>query len=261
MTAGERAVSAVLKAMESEANNQPTPCVPCAATAAVRQEVPAVEPGQRSAQYLRLLENMLKVLENRNSEPENDLRRILTTLLAVEQAARLRAQLMATPTGGYYTDKKTGKRTPVMEGVSITLDVMVVKRGGKYEIVVASNKGPGELPENVAYRDAEGTLRTVIGGYPIVYPPPRDPGTVPAEGDTGLHAEQRGMRWADSQDDVEGIVSHTPTRPCCEGCTRAIQDQGDRKLDSVAHIRGLSKSKDESIQCSVPCPWCGSPTV
>jgi RHS repeat-associated protein len=137
-------------------------------------------------------------------------------------AAQLREQLENTPTGRFREDG-----TPIMAHENMTMAVLVVQRNGKYEIVVTSSTGPGGIPPAV-----QGT----IGEHPVVYPParsgdtPRYDRTSPRTGeaqDAGLHAEQRGMRWADSDDSVTSVASVTPTRRCCDGCEAAIAARGD----------------------------------
>ena len=43
------------------------------------------------------------------------------------------------------------------------------------------------------------------------------------EDSTHRHAEQRGLRSVDCDPDAKGVAYVAPTRPCCEGCSSAIQ--------------------------------------
>jgi RHS repeat-associated protein len=146
---------------------------------------------------------------------------------ATALAARLRQALDTTETGRLRPDG-----TPIMAHDNMTLAVLVVREGGEYRIVVASSTSPNAIPPSI---------RALIGDHPVVNPPRRRPdeprfyreGRQGNMEDTGRHAEQRGLRWADSQDGVEGVGSIHPTRPCCPGCTSAIQARGDPNLDSV----------------------------
>jgi hypothetical protein len=76
----------------------------------------------------------------------------------------------------------------------------------------------------------------------VVNPPRRPRGSV-GPNDTGNHAEQRGLRWADNQPDVDGVASITPTRPCCPGCAGEIRSRGDPNLQSVTPVPGLAKER------------------
>ncbi len=152
---------------------------------------------------------------------------------AVALAAALRDEMMNADTGRVRTNPD-GSTTPITAHDNTTLAVLVVQRDGKYEIVVASSAGLADLPPNVA---------PLLNDYPVVNPPPRDRGTVPETGDTGMHAEQRGLRAADNAPNVDGVASVTPTRPCCPGCAQAVRDRGDPNLDSVSPIPGLPKER------------------
>jgi RHS repeat-associated protein len=152
---------------------------------------------------------------------------------AVRLAAALREAMMDADTGRVRVDAE-GNETPITAHDNTTLAVLVVQRQGEYDIVVASSAGLRDLPENV---------QAVLGDTPMVAPPPRAPGTVPETGDTGLHAEQRGVRAMDNASNVDGVASVTPTRPCCPGCAQSIRDRGDPNLDSVSPIPGLSKER------------------
>jgi RHS repeat-associated protein len=48
---------------------------------------------------------------------------------------------------------------------------------------------------------------------------------------TDHHAEQRAIEWA--KENNHDIIGMTPTRPCCPGCTSAIQNNGDPGMQSV----------------------------
>ena len=70
------------------------------------------------------------------------------------------------------------------------------------------------------------------------------------QGATGHHAEQRAMAWArensnnpDPSQRVASINGIAPTRPCCPGCTAAIQRRGDPNLDVVQTPPGVPKSR------------------
>lgn len=122
-----------------------------------------------------------------------------------------------------------------MNAAGTTLTAMVVKRtDGTYEVVVTGNRSDASLPRSVT--DAMGDARYI--GYGDDRPPPvrqtnddhrfpRDnPRTGEREPTTHNHAEQRGLRATDCDDQTAGVAYIAPTRPCCEGCSKAIQDRG-----------------------------------
>jgi RHS repeat-associated protein len=132
---------------------------------------------------------------------------------ATALAARLRTTLETTP-GRIAGVNGSGREVPLH--ADMTMAVLVVRRNGKWEVVVSSSTSAAGVPEAV---------RPIIGDHEIVTPPRRggDDARYYREGadgnpqDTGLHAEQRGLRWADSQQDVDGVGSVIPTRACCDG--------------------------------------------
>jgi RHS repeat-associated protein len=113
-----------------------------------------------------------------------------------------------------------------------TLATMVVLRqDGTYEVVVTGNRSDLRLPQGV--QEAMGDHRFV--GHGDDRPPPvrqgdedwrygRDnPRSGERDDSTHNHAEQRGLRAADCDPDTQGVAYIAPTRPCCEGCSSAIQ--------------------------------------
>jgi RHS repeat-associated protein len=118
----------------------------------------------------------------------------------------------------------------------ITLATMVVlRKDGKFEVVVTSNVSPRRLPRSV--REARDGARWVAYGgeeetggrppnvtaedeghrYSRTKPNGED------EDSTHTHAEQRGLRAMDCDKDVKGVAYIAPTRRCCEGCSNAIK--------------------------------------
>lgn len=124
-----------------------------------------------------------------------------------------------------------GKMHP-LNAAGITLATMVVLRNdGTYEVVVTGNVNPARLPRRVKQQIPKGTR---IVGHGDDRPPPvgqenedwRFPRTKPNGDDdpsTHKHAEQRGLRAVDCDDEAAGVAFIAPTRPCCEGCSDAIQ--------------------------------------
>jgi RHS repeat-associated protein len=121
----------------------------------------------------------------------------------------------------------------------LTLSVLVVlKKNGKYEVVVTSNRNPGRLPESV--QEAAGDHR-VIGWGDDDRPPAvrrdrdgdddwmygRKNQAGNDEDTTHSHAEQRGLRTVDCDENAKGVAYVAPTRPCCQGCSNAIQTPTD----------------------------------
>ncbi len=111
-----------------------------------------------------------------------------------------------------------------------TCAAMVVQRkNGQYKVVVTANRNPDGLPTSV-HNAADGA-RWV--GHGDDRPPPvrqsdeshRYPRTRPngtEDASTHQHAEQRGLRAVDCDNDAQGVAYVAPTRPCCPGCTSAI---------------------------------------
>ncbi|NMJ44385.1 RHS repeat protein [Roseomonas sp. JC162] len=118
-----------------------------------------------------------------------------------------------------------------LNAAGVTLATMVVKRkDGTYEVVVTGNVNPARMPQRVL--DEFDGIRVV--GHGDDRPPPvgkdqddwRFPRTRPdgeTDPSTHKHAEQRGLRAVDCDKDAEGVAFIAPTRPCCEGCSTAIQ--------------------------------------
>lgn len=118
-----------------------------------------------------------------------------------------------------------------LNAAGVTLATMVVRnKDGTYEVVVTGNVNPSRMPQRVV--DEFDGLRVVGHGDdrpPPVgqgnddwrYPRTRQDGT--KDESTHRHAEQRGLRAVDCDDNAEGVAFVAPTRPCCEGCSTAIQ--------------------------------------
>jgi RHS repeat-associated protein len=173
-------------------------------------------------------------------------------------AANLRELMQDEETGRFrplpLIDKETGKQAvdangkkqwdgpdpnkPITAHDNVTLTVNVIRdQNGDLKTVVTSSSGPGGVPSSV-----KDELNS--SGVPLVSPKPRPAGTVPDEGDTGNHAEQKGDRYAKQQDGQ--LESTTPTRPCCPGCTKALQNRdgnnSDPNLNVVNPIDGMNKT-------------------
>jgi len=115
-----------------------------------------------------------------------------------------------------------------------TLTAMVVLgKNGKWRVVVTGNRSDRVLPDGVV----EAIGKTKYIAYGDDSPPPvrqedgnwrygrtKPDGT--EEDTTHRHAEQRGLRATDCDKDTQGVGYIAPTRPCCEGCSGAIQDRG-----------------------------------
>jgi RHS repeat-associated protein len=125
-----------------------------------------------------------------------------------------------------------------------TLTTMVVLgTDGKYHVVVTGNGSKRGLPRSV--KEAMGGARYI--GYGDDAPPPvrqedkglRNPRDNPRTGEreptTHKHAEQRGLRATDCDDNTKGVAYISPTRPCCEGCSKAIQKRGGTS-DNVSDL-------------------------
>ncbi|MBR0655529.1 RHS repeat-associated core domain-containing protein [Plastoroseomonas arctica] len=125
-----------------------------------------------------------------------------------------------------------------LNAAGVTLATMVVLRNdGTYEVVVTGNVNPANMPKRVREQIPEGAR---IVGHGDDRPKPvgqndddwRFPRTKPnGEEDptTHKHAEQRGLRAVDCDDDAKGVAFIAPTRPCCEGCSKAIQTPWKQK--------------------------------
>lgn len=124
--------------------------------------------------------------------------------------------------------RNKGENAQALENT--TCAAMVVQRkNGQYKVVVTANRNPDGLPRSV--QQAADGARWVGHGDdrpPPVrqsdeshrYPRTRQDGTEDAS--THQHAEQRGLRAVDCDNDAQGVAYVAPTRPCCPGCTSAI---------------------------------------
>ena len=173
-------------------------------------------------------------------------------------AAKLRDAMKEEETGRFRPqpeiDPETGKQLvvdgkPVWDGPdfdkpitahdNVTLAVNVIRgEDGELKTVVTSSSGPAGVPDDVKAIVKQDT------GSDIQSPNPRPRGSVPKEGDTGNHAEQKGDRLAKQEGGQ--LESTTPTRPCCPGCTKALQnrngDNSDPNLDVVNPMDGTKKT-------------------
>jgi RHS repeat-associated protein len=184
--------------------------------------------------------------------------------LRQDQAARLEAalrdELMYIDVGW---DSKKNKPIPLSS--RLTLAVLTVRQDGKWRNVIAANNR-NDL-DNGELMDAIRRLN-VTGGHDLAIPQGNDikdwkdsvyaiperqkqPGAdkyptvktlkdgeeVEQYSDTRNHAERQGLRWADEQENVEGVGNIDPTKPCCGGCQADIMDRGDSQLKSVPDTR------------------------
>ena len=125
--------------------------------------------------------------------------------------------------------RKKGENAQALENT--TCAAMVVKRkNGQYKVVATANTNPARLPRSV--REAADGARWIGHGDdrpPPVhqsdeshrYPRTRQDGKT-KDPTTHQHAEQRGLRAVDCDNDAEGVAYVAPTRPCCPGCTKAM---------------------------------------
>jgi RHS repeat-associated protein len=148
------------------------------------------------------------------------------------------------------TDAKKAKGENAQALENTTIAVMVVKRkNGQFKIVIASNRNPKKLPPSVR-RAADG--QPFVGHGDDSPPPVREKNkshrysrdkqkrsSKPPERDesTHKHAEQRGLRAVDCDNDSEGVAYIAPTKPCCEGCSNAIQTPHNAK-DPASNDKG-----------------------
>jgi RHS repeat-associated protein len=151
------------------------------------------------------------------------------------QAAKQRADELANEMRAAMRDAVDNDELHPMNAAGTTLTALVVRnKNGEYEVIVTGNRSPAGLPKGV--QDSYDGHRYVAHGDDR--PPPvrqgdsdwrhgRDnPRTGEREESTHNHAEQRGLRATDCDDNVQGVAYVAPTRPCCEGCSSAIQDRG-----------------------------------
>ncbi|HEY1175691.1 MAG TPA: RHS repeat-associated core domain-containing protein, partial [Phytomonospora sp.] len=140
-------------------------------------------------------------------------------------AENMRDQLKA----AIKTGRKRGDNTQALENTTIAA-MVVTRPKNKYEVVVTANRSPQGLPRRV--REAADGSRWI--GHGDDRPPPvrqddessryqRDNRNGDREETTHSHAEQRGLRANDCDPDTGGVAYIAPTRPCCEGCSTAIQ--------------------------------------
>lgn len=124
-----------------------------------------------------------------------------------------------------------------LDKAALTLTTMVVVgKNGKYQVVVTGNRSSRVLPRSV--KEAMGGGRYV--GYGDDRPPAvrqddksfrygrENPRSGDREDTTHNHAEQRGLRATDCDPDTKGVAYIAPTRPCCEGCSNAIQTSSNK---------------------------------
>ena len=131
------------------------------------------------------------------------------------------------------TAVKNGEMHP-LDAAGVTMAAMVIVRkdpAGSFEVVVSANRNPEGLPIRV--QEAMGDNRVI--GHGDDRPPPirqgdedwrysrENPRTGNEEPSTHNHAEQRALRSADCDPDTQGVAYVAPTRPCCQGCSSAIQ--------------------------------------
>jgi RHS repeat-associated protein len=143
---------------------------------------------------------------------------------ASRMAARIRNELDQNPNQWGFTPHD-----------NITYAVMIVRMAdGSTRMVVTANGNRQSL-----HSELDGVVTSSRFVAPENNPP----------GDTGHHAEQRAMAWArenstnpDPSQRVVAIEAISPTRPCCPGCTAAIQRRGDSNLDVVQTPSGVDKS-------------------
>ncbi len=147
------------------------------------------------------------------------------------QAAKQKADEVAENLRRALQDAVDNGEVHPMNAAGTTLATMVVlRKDGTYEVVVTGNRSPNGLPERVL--EAADDHRFVA--HNDDRPPPIRQGdedwrygrTKPngdTEDSTHNHAEQRGLRAADCDPDTKGVAYVAPTRPCCEGCSSAIQ--------------------------------------
>jgi RHS repeat-associated protein len=134
------------------------------------------------------------------------------------------------------TRRKRGENTQALENTTVAA-MVVVRKKNKYEVVIASNRNPARLPENVV--EAGGKSRWI--GHGDDRPPPvtgddkshryeRDkPRADGRDETTHGHAEQRGLRANDCDESTGGVAYIAPSRPCCEGCSDAIKTSHNAK--------------------------------
>lgn len=140
-------------------------------------------------------------------------------------AARIRNELDQDPNAHGFT---------AHDNVTYAVMVVTMADGSQRTVVVSSGDRRSIHPE----------LRGVVAGDRYVSPSSNPPG------ETGHHAEQRAMAWArensnnpDPSQRVTSINAISPTRPCCPGCTGAIQRRGDPNLDVVQPPAGVPKTR------------------
>jgi RHS repeat-associated protein len=141
-----------------------------------------------------------------------------------------------------------------LRGSNTVITAMVVRRrnadgsAGEYDIVAAVN-GKGRIPQRVVdmldeqgidvvrvppLNPADGTTTRItsndtdfrFGRNKQVRDDETGEMTTVREETTHSHAEQRAMRATDCDPTVDNVSYVAPTRPCCEGCSHAIQDRG-----------------------------------
>ncbi|WP_423368606.1 RHS repeat-associated core domain-containing protein [Burkholderia sp. LMG 32019] len=106
------------------------------------------------------------------------------------------------------------------------------KKDGSYHIGVAASQEWSELQKGLD-KDVFSKLESISKGHVIA----SGTGDIPAPESyyrvvnykepetTDHHAEQRALRWADSQPDIAGCAYFAPTLPVCEGCLQAIYNR------------------------------------
>lgn len=106
------------------------------------------------------------------------------------------------------------------------------KKDGSYHVGVAASKDwetiKKDLPKVAAVADAANIpeAHRVVGAdeIPVDTSYPRV-SAYNYETATDHHAEQRALRWADAQPDIDGCAYLAPTEPVCEGCMQAIYNR------------------------------------
>lgn len=135
------------------------------------------------------------------------------------------------------------KQITAHDNTTLAVNVIRDPETGELKTVVTSSGGPAAVPKTVRdHLDDQ--------GVPLSSPKRRTSEQVAADReagggkDTGNHAEQKGDRIA-NQEGGE-LASTTPTRPCCPGCTKALQNRNgpnsDSNLDVVNPIDNEKKT-------------------
>ena len=107
---------------------------------------------------------------------------------------------------------------------------MVIKRNGEWEVVVTGSQNPARMPDSVqdkmegarvvGFGDIPPNRRVNQGDSDWRYERTKQNGE--PDPTTHHHAEQRGLRAVDCDDDAKGVAYIAPTRDCCAGCSKAI---------------------------------------